>query len=126
MRKNIKRIQLGYTVVMLLFVMSISMAIASGIVIVVLNNILSTTSLEQGTVAYFAAESGTENALLRLVRDPFYSGETLPIDGGSVLIQVGNGIATSTATIDNSVRKIQLDYVYNNNILTVTSWKEIN
>lgn len=118
--------QAGYTVVILLFFMVISMLIITGIVIVVLNNATATSNLEQGVVSYYAAESGAENALLRLLRDPAYIGETFPIDGGSVVIQIGNGIVTSTATIANSVRKIQLNYVYNNNVLTVVSWKEIN
>ena len=118
--------QAGYTVVTLLFFMAISLVVITGIVIIVLNNVLSASSFEQGTSAYYAAETGAENALIRLLRDPNYSGETLPIDGASVAIEVGNGMVTSTATIDNSVRKIQLNYVYNNNVLTVVSWKEIN
>lgn len=126
MKKILTDTKRGYTVVALLFFMTISMVIVTGIVIVVLNNALSISSFEQGTVSYYAAETGAENALLRLLRDPSYSGETLPIDGGSVVIQVGNGIVTSTATIANSVRKIQLNWVYNNNVLTITSWREIN
>lgn len=126
MKKILSNSQAGYVVVILLFFMTISMAIVTGIVIVVLNNATATGSLEQGTVSYYTAETGAENALLRLLRDPTYTGETLPIDGGSVVIQVNNGIVTSTATVANSVRKIQLNYVYNNNVLTITSWKEIN
>ena len=116
----------GYAVLTLLVFMTISIAIVTAIVIMVLNNVTALSAVEQGTVSYYSAETGAENALLRLLRDPSYSGETLPIDGGSVVIAVGNGVVTSTATIDNSVRKIQLNYVYNNNVLTVTSWKEIN
>lgn len=126
MKKILTNRQAGYTVVALLFFMTISMVIVTGIVIVVLNNALSISSFEQGIVSYYAAESGAENAILRLLRDPTYAGETLPIDGGSVVIQVDNGVVTSTATIANSVRKIQLNYVYNNNVLTIASWKEIN
>lgn len=106
--------------------MSISMAVITGLVVVVLNNATAASNLEQGTVSYFAAESGVENALLRLIRDPAYNGETLSIDGGTVVVEVNSGIATSTANIANSIRKIQANYVYNNNVLTVTSWKEIN
>ena len=118
--------QKGQAVLALLVLMTISVAIITAIVIMVLNNVTALGTVEQGTVSYYAAETGVENALLRLLRDPNYTGETLPIDGGSVVIQVNNGIITSTATISNSVRKIQLNYVYNNNVLTITSWKEIN
>ncbi|MBI2621282.1 MAG: hypothetical protein HYW63_01380 [Candidatus Levybacteria bacterium] len=124
--KKLQKTQLGYAVLTLLFFMTISMAIVTGIVIVVLNNALSTSSLEQGTVSYYSAESGIENALLRLIRDPNYTGESLQIDGATVGVQVSNGIITSTATFEKSIRKIQVDYVYNNSALTITSWKEIN
>ena len=105
--------------------MTISVAIVTAIVIIVLNNATAVGTLEQGTDAYYAAESGAENALLRLLRDPNYTGETLAVDQGTVVISVRNGIATSTATVANSIRKIQVDTVYNNNVASVTSWKEI-
>ncbi len=118
-------LQSGQAVVALLFFMTISIAIITAIVIIVINNATAVSSLEQGTDAYYAAESGAENALLRLLRNPSYSGETLAVDKGTVVIQVKNGIATSTATVANSIRKIQVDTVYNNNVASVTSWKEI-
>lgn len=118
--------QAGQAVLSLLVLMTISVAIITAIVIMVLNNVTALSSVEQGTVAYYASETGLENALLRLLRDPNYSGETFPIEGGTVVIQVGAGVATSTATIANSIRKTELNYVYNNNVLTVISWKEIN
>ncbi len=117
--------QSGQAVVALLFFMTISIAIITAIVIIVLNNATAVSSLEQGNTAYLAAESGAENALIRLLRDPSYSGETLIVDQGSVVVEVSNGIVTSTATVANSIRKIQIDTVYNNNVLEVTSWKEI-
>lgn len=118
--------QKGQAVVALLFFMTISISIVTAMVIIVLNNVTAVSSLEQGNSAYYAAESGAQNALLRLIRDPSYSGETLTVDGGTVTIQVANGIATSTATVASSVRKVQVNTVYNNNIRTVTSWTEIN
>ena len=123
---NSKKNQAGSALLTLLFFMTISLTIVTGVVVVVLNNATATSSLEQGMLAYYAAESGAENALIRLIRDPSYSGETLTVDQGSVVIQVANGIATSTATVANSIRKVQVNTVYNNNVLTITSWKEIN
>jgi type II secretory pathway component PulK len=124
-KNQIIRSEKGHAVVALLFFMTISMAIVSSIVALVLNNATSASNIEQGTVAYYAAESGAENALLRLIRDPSYTGETITIDQANVLIEVNNNVATSTATFGNSVRKIQVDTVYNNNIREVISWKEI-
>ncbi len=118
--------QKGSALITLLFFMVISLTIVTGVTIVVLNNASSTSSAEQGTLAYYAAETGAENALLRLIRDPNYTGETLDLDGGSVVIQVNNGTIISTAAVYRSVRKIQVVTTNINNQVTVTSWKEIN
>ena len=118
--------QKGHALITLLFFMVISLTIVTGVTIVVLNNASATSEAEQGTMAYYAAETGAENALLRLVRDPNYAGETLNIDGGSVVIQVNNGTIISTATISRAVRKIQVITTNTNTQINVTSWKEIN
>lgn len=118
--------QKGQAVVTLLFFMVISMSIITAIVIVVVNSAASGSNVEQGTVAYYSAETGAENALLRLVRDPSYTGETMNVNGATVTIQVSGSTITSTAQYANSIRKVQVQTLYNNNVLSVTSWKEIN
>lgn len=123
MRKNS---QAGQAIVTLLFLAAISIAVISSVVLVVFNNTLASSGFEQGTMAYYYAESGIENALVRLLRDPNYSGESIDLEGGSVVTQVSSGTITSTATVANSVRKIQVETLYNNTVLTITSWKEIN
>ena len=121
-----KNKEAGQAVISLIFFMTISMAIITAVVVIVLNSATSASNLEQGTMSYYGAESGAENALLRLIRDPNYTGETLSIDQGTVTIQVNGGTITSTANIANSIRKIQVQTLYNNNVLTITSWNEIN
>ncbi len=120
------RSQKGHALITLLFFMVISLTTITGVTIVVLNNASATSEAEQGTIAYYAAETGAENALLRLIRDPNYTGETLDLDGGSVEIQVNNGTIISTATVYRSVRKVQVVTTNTNNQIIVTSWKEIN
>ena len=121
-----KNKEAGQAVISLIFFMTISMAIITAVVVIVLNSATSASNLEQGTMSYYGAESGAENALLRLIRDPNYTGETLSIDQGTVTIQVNGGTITSTANVANSIRKIQVQTLYNNNVLTITSWNEIN
>jgi len=65
---------------------------------------------------------------LRLVRDPAYSGETLEIPDGTAIIEITQAnppIILSTGTVGDSVRKIQAETIYNNDVLTVSSWKEV-
>jgi hypothetical protein len=118
--------QKGQAVLSLLFFMTISISVVTAVVVMVLNSAIGASSLEQGSMAYYAAETGAENALLRLLRDPSYRGEILDVENGEVTIQVIGNTIVSTATIANSTRTIQVDTVYNNNTLSVTSWREIN
>ena len=121
-----KKNQRGEAVITLLFFVAISIAIITAIAYIVFNNVTAGASVEQGAVSYYAAETGAENALLRLLRDPNYTGETMTVDNSTVDINVNAGVITSTATFENSVRIIEVQTVYNNNVLTVSSWREIN
>jgi len=123
------KVQRGQALVTLLFFMIIAITITSAAVVVLLTNSLSAQKLEQGTASYYTAESGAENALLRLLRDPDYTGETLTIDGTTVVATVSNSgddyTVTSDSTSGNFKRTVQVEASFINNILTITSWKEI-
>lgn len=120
--------QRGQAIVTLLFFMIVAITITSGAIIIILTNSLSATKFDQGNETYYIAESGAENALIRLLRDPNYTGETLAIDSGNATISISGTnpkIITSIGKIDNFSRTIQITADYTNNILTVQSWKEI-
>ncbi len=83
---------------------------------------------QEGLSAYQMAENGAENAMIRILRNPSYTGETINENGGTVLISVSGDnpkIATSTATVNNHQRKIELRISNSNGVFNVTSWKEI-
>lgn len=120
------KFQNGQAVITVLFIMIISVSIITALTIMIYNSVISGSNMEQGEIAYYSAETGAQNAILRLLRDPNYAGETLSINDGTVVTQVSAGIITSTAHINNSIRKVEVQTVYNNNVLTVSSWKEIN
>lgn len=118
----------GQALVSLLFFMVIAIMVTSAAIIILTNNSLTTSKNEQGTIAFYFAESGIENALLRLMRDPDYSGETLPIGEGNAVVQVTQGnpiVILSTGINGNSIRKIQAQAAYSNYLLNVISWKEV-
>jgi len=117
--------QKGQAFVTLLFFVIIGITIISAETIVLFTNILSASTTEQGTNAYYVAESGIEEALLRLNRNPGYAGEVLTVGEGNAVIQVDNGIITATGTYANSIKKIQVQTVNNNGELKIVSWKEI-
>ncbi|MBI2405013.1 hypothetical protein HYV22_02435 [Candidatus Gottesmanbacteria bacterium] len=71
---------------------------------------------------------GAENALLRLLRMPTYTGETLTIATGSVTVGVTGGdtkTIVSRGTIGNVTRTVQVIVSFVNGIWTIASWKEV-
>lgn len=123
MQKNVR----GQALVTLLFFVIIGVSVVAGAAAVVYTNVLAASTVEQGEGAYYVAQSGIEEGLLQLLRNPNYAGETLPVGSGSVTIQVASGTITATGTLGNSSRKIQVQTVYNTNgQLTIVTWKEIN
>ena len=118
----------GQALITLLFFVLISLTITSGAIIIIIINSLSVSKSQEGTLAYYIAESGVENAMLRLLRDPNYAGETLIIGESTVIITVtGSNPKTAVAVGQNGnfKRTIQVDMNYNNGYYTISNWKEI-
>lgn len=118
----------GQMLVTLLFFMVISITIVSAAVIMIIVNASGATSVAQGVDAYYIAESGIENGVLRLLRNPSYTGEVMTVSNGTATITVTGTepkTVTSVGRIGDYVRTIRAVVGYTNNILTVQSWREI-
>jgi hypothetical protein len=120
--------QPGNALITLLFFMVIGITVITATALVLSANIAGVTTVEQGTDAYYAAESGAENGLLYLLRNTTYSG-TLPtfsVGTAQASVTITSGIITSTGTSGKSIKKIQIQTLDTNGALSVLSWKEIN
>jgi hypothetical protein len=123
----------GQALVTILFIGIIGITIATAAAIFALENMRSASVSEQGVDAYYIAEAGVQEGLIRILRDPNYKGtqvgQPLIIGDGSAVISTSsagtNITITSIGTYHNSVRKVQAKTVYNNGVLTISSWKEI-
>ncbi len=119
----------GQALITLLVFMLIGIIVTTTSIYLAINAATSISNSQNGTVAYYVAESGIEEALLRLLRNPGYTGENnVPVGNGMVDITVtGSTIKTITATgsVGNYSRTIQVIADYTNNILSINSWKEI-
>ena len=122
----------GQALITLLFFTIIGVTVTSAAVVMILVNSLGGTKQQQGEVAYEIAQSGAENGIIRLLRDPTYTGETLPVGSGSAAITVsGTGtsgnpyVILSKGTIGIFVREVQVTATYQNDLLTVTGRKEV-
>jgi hypothetical protein len=130
MRKIIKIKEKGQALITLLFFVVISLTITSAAIIIIVVNSVSADKLEEGMIAYYAAESGIENALLRLLRDPDYVGETLTIDGATAEVTVTNTSADTKTVVSvgqngNFKRTVQAQMIYSNGYYSFSNWKEL-
>jgi len=119
----------GQTLVLVLVVMIMAITITTAAIMIMITNSTDTGQEASGQYVLDIAESGAENALLRLLRDPNFAGETIGINGGTSISTVSG---TTTKTIDadgklsGHVRKIEVVVSYNNNVLNINSWKEVS
>lgn len=118
----------GQSLVILLVFMAIAMTVTSAAVVMMIVGSTAASKYEQGQTAYATAESGAENALLRLLRDPNYVGETLTIGSATATITVTGTnpkTVTSTGVSGGFTRQVRVVASDISGILTVISWSEV-
>lgn len=118
----------------LMVFMIIGLTITSASIVMILVNSSSGTRQQQGELAYQVAQSGAENAVLRVLRTPppQYTGETLQIGNGQAVITVnGSGtvanpyVILSRGQIGNFVRQVEVRAEYENNLFQIVSEQEV-
>lgn len=118
----------GQTLVILLTYMVIAIIVTTASIALVINSSLGTDKVYQGATSLDIAESGAETAMIKLLRDTSYTGETVAIGNGQAVVTVTGTnpkIVLSKGTLNNFTRTIQVIVDTSNNVLTATSWKEI-
>ena len=118
----------GQTLVSLLVFAVVAIAVTTTAVAIMINITKSASIFESRIIASQAAESGAENAIIRVLRDPNYSGETLSVGDSVVVISVTGTdpiLITSEATYGTYVQKVQTTITYIDNRLTVSDWEDI-
>ncbi|KKS98181.1 MAG: hypothetical protein UV73_C0003G0123 [Candidatus Gottesmanbacteria bacterium GW2011_GWA2_43_14] len=118
----------GFAMVILLFLMLLTVTIITAAVSLIILDSSSSTLIAASDSAKSIADSCMENAVIRLIRDPAYTGEELNINGGSCRISVlGSTVKTATSEADfgGKNKKVEVNLNLNNNIVTLSSWKEI-
>lgn len=118
----------GQALITLLFFVLVSLTITTGAIIIIIINSISVSRSQEGTLAYYAAESGVENALLRLLRDPNYTGETLTIGASIVTITVTGTNPKTVVSVGqngNFKRRVSAQMNYNSGYYTFLNWREL-
>ena len=120
--------QKGQALITLLFFTVLGITLISTAVAVVTINSLAASKLDQGINAYYIAESGAENAYIRLIRNPAYTGESLPVGSGTAVITVTGTspyVIQSKGNVGNFTRTVEVDLTYSSGKYTVIKWTEI-
>ena len=124
-RKN----QKGQALITLIIFVVVATTVIAGAVTATIINSQTTGKLAQSEESLKIAEGGGDLAILKLLRNPNYSGETINLGNGTATITVtGSGTKTivSQGSEGNFVRKIQIVGTFTNNVFSVSSWSEIN
>ena len=122
-----QRNKTGQALVSLLVFIATATIITAAATTVTLINSQSTGKFAQGESALTIAQTGADNAILRILRDPngTYTGEDLTVGGGTAQITVeGSSVKTITSEgkDGNFIRKVQVVGTFVNNTFTVSSW----
>lgn len=119
----------GQALITLLFFTIMALMIATTAIAAISTGSIATGSLEQEEVGYYSAESGIENAILRLIRNPSYAGETMNINSGTVVISVSGSnpyTIDAVSTVGNIQHKVEVNVNYNSNgTYSITSWSHV-
>jgi hypothetical protein len=118
----------GYMLTALLVFLVVIIIITTTSVLVSVSSLRSETYFDSGSEALSAVDSGAENAILRLLRDPTYLGETLQVGTTEVIITVVGSapqVVTVVADSGSFERTIEVQLQRVDGMLQVTSWKEL-
>lgn len=118
----------GFSLAILLVFMALTSTIIAAAVATTIVNSEAASKFDLGIESFAVAEAGLENGILRLLRDPSYSGETISIGGGTAVIAVSGSspyVITSTGRIYDFSHTLSATAAYVNGILTISTWKEI-
>lgn len=120
--------QNGQALVSLLVFMVIAIVITTGAIFVLISGSVNTSKITQGSDALSIAEAGAENALIRLLRNTSYTGETLVLENGQAVITVTGAnpyTIRSVGTHGNFKRTVEVTVQFVNNEMTLTGWEEV-
>ncbi len=121
----------GQTLVVLLVFMMVAITVITVSVLLAISASQSSGRAVFTWQAYDIAESGLNDALMNLLRNPYYTtppgGSTLTVGDGIATIMVtgtgGNNVIISSGQVGSYVRVVRADTSYNGS-LVVTSWRE--
>ena len=119
----------GTALITLLIFVATALLVTGAAVMISITNMQGTSKFGSGESTYFIAEAGIENAIIRLLRDREYTGETLTTGNGTATIDV-TGVDTKTIVsrgiLGDFKRTLRVVGTFSNNEFTISTWEEID
>lgn len=118
----------GQALISLLVFMIIAITVTTGAVFLLISNSINTTKIARGNNSLTVAEAGAENALINLLRDTSYTGETLSVENGEAEVTVTGTnpyLVISKGTDGDFSRTVEVSVEFVNNEMRINSWKEV-
>lgn len=123
-----KTVQTGQALIMVILIGMIALIAVVSSTTLVVGELKKNTIATVGIAQYHVTYGALENAFIRLLRDPNYSGETLTLSPSTCYITVA-GASTKTVvarcTDGTYVRKIQATVTFSSAIMSVSAISEI-
>jgi len=113
-----------------LAVIAISIVLVSSLMMNSLISADSSFKLRQSTQALATTDSYIQNAIIKIIRDPNYTGETLTLTSGQVIIEVTgdapkNILVKSTNLQNDILRQLSVDVNFaTDGAVSVSNWGE--
>lgn len=120
--------QAGQALVPLLIFVVMGMMIITLIVPLVIVNSQNAQTYLVGEQTLSIAETGIENAMMRLLRNASYTGETLPVGSGQAVVTVSGTqpyVITSVGSLNQQTRTVVVQASRSAGLFKVTSWQEV-
>ena len=119
--------EVGQTLIALLIFMMLAIVVTLTAATITIINLQANNAYSNGEIALSNAQTGAENALQQLERNPTYGGETMALPSGNATITV-SGIGTKTIVSvgknANFSRTVTATVTYAADIITLTDWVE--
>ena len=124
----------GQALIILIVAMALAITILTGVTLTAVTLAKSTLLTKDSQTAYYAAESGVEYGLMKLVRNPSSCdapapNDDLTIDASTVTISYGlvESVCTISVTGTNGtvLKKFQVQATIANSKVTYCCWKEL-
>ena len=111
-KRHINKKSKGQALLPLLILIIIILSLGAAAIELAIGNIVINRYFQEEIIGFYTTEAALENGLLRLLRNPAYSGEDLQINETSCTIDVSGSAPTIVAAecVDNRrLRKIQAE-----------------